>query len=341
MSTLAPAPESTVDDPHDHGHPDYLAHHFDTTEQQFDSGKLGMWLFLITEVLFFSGLFLAYTTYRTLHPELFVEAHVFLDKWLGAANTIVLLFSSLTMAWAVRSAQLEEHRVTAWCCAITLCCASVFMGVKAVEYSTKFAEGLLPVGFYFHEEGLFLPKLKWGWLVAFSVPAALGAVICGLFAAFYWNQSERMRLFWLSLVATCLAFFLGVGLGEGLPKLLGTGAHHGESHAGAHSGEHSPPGEHAGEHAAAAAKPPAMEAAAGGSRPVDSSIFFSIYYSMTGLHAIHILAGMGVIIWIMYRAFHEHFRKDYFGPVDNVGLYWHLVDLIWIYLFPLLYLIHG
>ena len=72
--------------------------HFDSAEQQFDSGKLGIWLFLVTEILFFSGLFVAYTLYRSHHPEIFQEAHVFLDKWLGGLNTVVLLFSSLTMA---------------------------------------------------------------------------------------------------------------------------------------------------------------------------------------------------------------------------------------------------
>ena len=92
------------DDHHDHG--EFIAHHFDSPEQQFDSGKLGIWLFLVTEVLFFSGLFVAYTLYRNHHPEIFEQAHVYLNKYLGGLNTIVLLFSSLTMALGVRSAQL-------------------------------------------------------------------------------------------------------------------------------------------------------------------------------------------------------------------------------------------
>ena len=80
----------------------FLAHHFDSQTQQFDAGKLGIWLFLVTEILFFSGLFVAYAVYRSNHPEVFLYAHQFLDKTLGAVNTVVLLFSSLTMAWGVR-----------------------------------------------------------------------------------------------------------------------------------------------------------------------------------------------------------------------------------------------
>src|SRR3954471_16643837 len=93
---------------HPHDHPKFLAHHFDTPQQQFDSGKLGVWLFLTTEILLFSGLFCAYAVYRANHPEIFAWAHLYLDKTMGAINTIVLIFSSFTMAWAVRASQLGE-----------------------------------------------------------------------------------------------------------------------------------------------------------------------------------------------------------------------------------------
>ena len=127
---------------HAHGHDPHLAHHFDTPRQQFDAGKLGMWLFLVTEVLFFSGLFVAYAVYRSNHPEVFVDAHKYLDKVLGGFNTIVLLFSSLTMAWGVRCAQLGQKRGLVWCLTATLVCASLFLGVKAVEYTHKWDLGL-------------------------------------------------------------------------------------------------------------------------------------------------------------------------------------------------------
>ena len=92
-----------------HDHPPWVAHHFDSAKQQFDAGKLGIWMFLVTEVLFFSGLFCAYMLYRFHHPEVFVYAHHYLDTTLGALNTIVLLTSSLTMAWGVRAAAMGKR----------------------------------------------------------------------------------------------------------------------------------------------------------------------------------------------------------------------------------------
>ena len=109
-----------------HEHSEHVAHHFDSAQQQFDACKLGMWLFLVTEVLFFSGLFVTYAVYRVNHPEVFVNAHKYLNTTLGAFNTIVLLISSLTMAWAVRSAQLEQKKLLVWLLGITLSCASLF-----------------------------------------------------------------------------------------------------------------------------------------------------------------------------------------------------------------------
>src|SRR6056297_2159416 len=135
----------------DHDHPPYLAHHFDTPEQQFDSGKLGMWLFLVTEVLFFSGMFCAYAIFRMLRPEVFEGCSQFLNTQLGAINTGVLLFSSLTMAWAVRCAQTEEHRKLTVLLASTLSCGMIFLGVKAVEYSHKWSMGLMPGKFFFYD----------------------------------------------------------------------------------------------------------------------------------------------------------------------------------------------
>src|SRR5579862_7564183 len=109
MSLATPAsPEGHGHDDHEHEHPKFLAHHFDTPQQQFDAGKLGIWLFLTTEILLFSGLFCAYSVYRANHPEIFEYAHLYLNKNLGAINTVVLLFSSLTMAWGVRAAQLGQ-----------------------------------------------------------------------------------------------------------------------------------------------------------------------------------------------------------------------------------------
>ncbi len=209
----------------------FRAHHFETAEQQYAASKLGMWLFLVTEVLFFGGLFVAYAVFRTLHPEVFVNSAELLDTRLGAFNTVVLLFSSLTMAWAVRCSQQGQQRGLVLCLSLTLAAAAVFLAVKGVEYSHKWHEGHL-----------------WASLFTGSEAAATGVF-------------DR------------------------------------------------------------------------------AGTFFSIYFAMTGLHVIHIVAGMIAIAWILKRSLRGDFGPRYFTPVDAVGLYWHLVDLVWIFLFPLLYLI--
>src|SRR5580704_1972656 len=128
----------------DHAHPAYLAHHFDTPTQQFDAAKLGMWAFLGQELLFFSGLFVAYGVYRSWYPEVFQQCSAQLDRTMGTTNTLVLLFSSLTAALAVRFAQLGKKDQTTVLLLITIACAFIFLGVKYFEYKHKFEAGLLP-----------------------------------------------------------------------------------------------------------------------------------------------------------------------------------------------------
>jgi cytochrome c oxidase subunit 3 len=241
MSTEAVATEPTAEggahaggDGHVH-HPKWLAHHFDTPVQQFETAKLGMWAFLVQELLFFSGLFVAYGVYRNWYPEMFKAAAHQLNKEMGATNTVVLLFSSLTIALAVRSAQVGNRKMTGHLILVTIGCACAFLVIKAFEYQHKFESGLLP-GRLYH------PHLE--------------------------------------------------HLAHGAPPL-----------------------------------------------PANTGSFFSIYFMMTGVHGIHVLIGIGVLVWIWIRNFRGEFSKEYFTPVDIVALYWHLVDLVWIYLFPLLYLI--
>lgn len=212
---------------HGKEHPAYLAHHFSEVEQQQESAKLGMWIFLLTEVLLFGGLFCFYAIYRAWNPDMFYNAHKFLNVELGALNTVVLISSSVTMALAIRSMQLNDRKKTIWFLIITLACAAVFLVVKYFEYSHKFHLGQLPGKYY---------------------------------------------------------TFTGVQ----------------------------------------------------GSNP---HIFFSVYFTMTGLHGIHVLAGMVAISWVLYRTVKNNFSAQYYTPIEMTGLYWHLVDLIWIFLFPLLYLI--
>jgi len=212
---------------HASDHPSFLAHHFSEVDQQKESAKLGMWLFLLTEILLFGGLFVTYAVFRAWNPDMFVDAHKQLDVFMGTLNTIVLITSSLTVALAIRSIQLGNKKRTVQLLFITILLAAVFLVVKYFEYSHKFHLGQLPGKFYTFE------------------------------------------------------------------GLEGTNPH----------------------------------------------VFFSIYFMMTGLHGVHVLLGILAISWVMIRTSKNHFSPEYYTPVEMVGLYWHLVDLIWIYLFPLFYLI--
>jgi len=205
----------------------HLAHHFDTPEQQFDAAKLGVWLFLCTEILMFGGLFVGYSIYHNLFPDMFAEGAKFLDWKLGAVNTIVLLFSSYTMAMAIHHAQKNEQAKCVTKLILTIICGIIFMGIKYYEYSHKFHMGLFPGSFFAYE----------------------------------------------------------------------------------------------------------------GAQASNLAMYFSFYFLMTGLHGLHVVIGLGLIIWVLLKARKGEFGPEYFTPLEGVGLFWHLVDLVWIYLFPLLYLI--
>lgn len=204
-----------------------VPHHFDNAKQAFESSKLGLWVFLVTEILLFGGLFVVYIIDRALYPETFHAASLLLNKKLGALNTIVLICSSFTMAMAVNRTQHNDTKKANWLLIITLLCAAAFMIVKYFEYTHKIHEGQLPGGLYTYE-GLKDPK---------------------------------------------------------------------------------------------------------------ASLFFSLYFMMTGLHGVHVLVGMGLISWTLILLRKGKLGPNYYTPIELTGLYWHLVDLVWIYLFPLLYLI--
>jgi len=227
--------EASADGHEDHGHhgPAFLAHHFTTPAQQFDAAKLGMWLFLAQELLFFSGLFVAYLVFRMWYPDAWSVGSHELDWKMGTVNTLVLLFSSLTAVLAVRSAQLGERGKVTMLLLVTIACAFIFLVVKYFEYQHKFEAGLLPVHYF--------------------APVA------------------------------------------------------GHTHANVF-----PPG---------------------------TAAFFSVYFMATGVHGLHVIIGIGVLFWMVIRNQKGEFTKDFWTPIDLVALYWHLVDLIWIYLFPFLYLI--
>jgi len=211
---------------HSINHPG-LAHHFSTPQQQKESAKLGLWIFLVTEVLLFGGLFVAYGVFRAWNPEMFYNAHRSLNVFLGALNTVILISSSVTMALAIRSIQLDDQPKTVRFLIATIILAAAFLVVKYFEYNHKIHLGQLPGKFY---------------------------------------------------------TFRGIE---------GTNPH----------------------------------------------LFFTIYFAMTGLHALHIIGGMSVLIWLTLKTSRGRFSAEYYTPVELAGLYWHFVDLVWIYLFPLLYLI--
>ncbi len=314
--------QGSPDDSHDHEHHSdahaahkHLAHHFDTPIQQFDSGKLGTWLFLTTEILLFSGLFCAYAVYRATHPEIFEYAHLYLNKIYGAINTIVLIFSSFTMAWGVRAAQLGQRKLCVNLLAITILCGFAFMGIKAVEYHDKWKEHLLP-GEHYNPTELPASEAKAeGTESKAGEGKAHEAAMAPAFDPLKQNAPAIAKSptgYAIEQSAIARAAVGPAGLNNEWASREQSRLTH------------------------ATFKDPTKPATP---EPNNAQIFFGIYFLMTGLHGIHVLAGMSLIFWCMIRAHRGDFGPDYFSPVDFIGLYWHIVDLVWIFLFPLLYLI--
>jgi len=309
-----PAPSHHGDAHGDHGHghhSPHLAHHFDTPQQQFESGKLGMWLFLATEVLFFGGLFVWYAIARSLHPEVFLYASGFLDTILGGINTCVLILSSLTMALAVRYAQTNRRGPLLICLSLTLLGAVGFLVIKYVEYTHKFHYNLV-----------------WG-------------------ATFYETTSEADRE---ALVMIRGAADLAGAAPLAIPEAPvaeapapGTVVIEPSAIPVAPAG---PSGLRLGAETGTVPAPPPVPHARTGPHmldpdmPPNTHVFFGVYFAMTGLHAVHVIVGMGIITWLLIKASRGAFSSEYYTPVDLGGLYWHIVDLIWIFLFPLFYIIH-
>ncbi|MEZ4648571.1 MAG: cytochrome c oxidase subunit 3 [Candidatus Eisenbacteria bacterium] len=348
-------------------HPSYLGHHYDTVEQQFDSGKLGMWLFLATEILLFAGLFCAYAIYRKNHPEVFIYAHQFLDKQLGGINTLVLITSSFTMAMAVRMAQLGKKQATAGLLALTLLGGVGFLGIKAVEYEHKWKHGLLWGTKYRDQDAEHAAPGEHGGEHGTDGEAAPG------------EHSLRLGLPGVEVAHAAEDAGHGAAGSEAAAdgEAGAGGADHAASGDAAAAGAETHAADGTMTEAAAtgaegigdeslepapiiggeamprsglahgASQPQGMAAPAEAGeghgtdhKPSNVHIFFGIYFLMTGLHGLHVIAGMGAISWVLVRTLRGDFSAEYSTPVDLVGLYWHLVDLVWIYLFPLLYLIH-
>ena len=211
-------------------HASALAHHFTDMDQQIEANTLGMWIFLVTEVMFFSGMFLLYIIYRGAYYQEFAEASHHLDIYLSTTNTVALLCSSLTMALAVRGVQLGQRKAPVIFLFLTLLLGLTFLGIKGLEYYHKYEDHLIPGSGFMYE-------------------------------------------------------------GEANPQY--------------------------------------------------AQLFFVLYFVMTGFHALHMIIGAGVIIYFMIRIWQRAFPPENYVPVEMLGLYWHFVDIVWVFLFPLLYLIGG
>ena len=214
-----------------------LLHHFADAQQQKNAASLGMWLFLVTEIMFFGGMFCAYLVYRLAHFNAFAAASQQLSIKLGAFNTAVLLVSSLTVVLAVKAAEAGNRKQLVTYLALTVVLGLTFLVVKGFEYAEKFERHHVP-----------------GPTFSFTDTFDDGA--------------------------------------KKIPV-----------------------------------------------NPNEAQLYFSLYFAMTGMHALHMIIGCGLFTVLTVFAWKGHYSPAYFTPIENAGLYWHLVDIIWIYLFPLLYLI--
>jgi cytochrome c oxidase subunit III len=254
-------PAHPAEQPH-HAHHPALQHQFQTMSQQKEAAVLGMWAFLLTEILFFGGLFMAYMLYRTWYHDAFVAASTSITLSWGLINTVVLIGSSLTMALAVRAAQLSQRKATVNWLLLTMVLGAAFLGIKVIEYADKFEHHHVPGPNYIWE-------------------ADHGGAAAGEAAAADTSHGDD-----------------GAAPGAG----------HGASADRANFQLH-------------------------------TQIFFSLYFTMTGLHALHMIIGLGLLGTIAWMAHKGRFSSEYYTPVEMSGLYWHFVDIVWIFLFPLLYLI--
>ena len=304
------------------GHPPHLAHHFHSSAQQEASSKLGMWVFLAQELLFFSGVFVAYGAVRYFYPDTMLSAHEHLSIPMGALNTIILLTSSLTMALAVRAAQINDLAGIKRFLLLTVLFAAAFMVVKGFEYSHKFHMGFYP-GNYFNGVGLLGHEQAKDVRHTFRLkdPAQREKIFFRFRAGAPITEDTISVALAKEKMPTQLVERVDASLAVSDTELISWAAHHGGAT------ELKDWAKRAGSNTFAVT----LEG-----KP---HIFFGLYFAMTGLHGLHVVIGIFLLLWIWLRAQRQEFSPVYYTPVENVGLYWHLVDLIWIFLFPLLYLV--
>ena len=236
--------EHAIHAEHEHASLPQHRHHFETEEQQREVGTFGMWLFLLTEIMFFGGLFFAYLLYRNWYYPAFAVASNQLSVPLGAFNTVLLISSGFCMAVGVWAAEVRKKNLLVLMLILTTFFGLVFIGVKGVEYHEKY-------------ENHHIPGADFS-VAQFVNPAAYGI------------KEQPLS-----------------------PDM----AQHTE-------------------------------------------IYFFLYFAMTGMHAVHMIIGIVLLFWLIRRANRGDFSSGYVAPIENFGLYWHFVDIVWLFLFPLLYLIN-
>jgi cytochrome c oxidase subunit 3 len=284
-----------------HYHPPGLQHQFDDMAQQKDSTTIGMWAFLAQEIMFFGGVFTAYLVYRSKFPMAFAAGSNHLDVVLGALNTVVLIVSSLTMALSVYFAQKSNRNMQVIFIILTMILGSTFLVVKYFEYKEKWTDGFVPVAGWNHRI-----TEESGHAEAPEHP--LNAESAAYRASEDYKVKEKRGEFrWAD---TSLA-------------RMAENGHEGKGFLTAD--------EKNGYFTNGAMDPEKFEQKV--------RIFFWIYFTMTGLHALHMIVGLGIMLWLLWQAWKGSYSMDYYAPVEISGLYWHFVDIVWIFLFPLLYLL--
>jgi cytochrome c oxidase subunit 3 len=285
-------------------HPPGLQHQFDDMAQQKDSTTIGMWVFLAQEIMFFGGAFTAYLVYRSKFPMAFAAGSNHLDVTLGALNTVVLIVSSLTMALTVYFAQKNNRNMQVLFIILTMILGSTFLAVKYFEYKQKWVDGLIPVAGWNHHyaEGEKEMEPPGHHLDAPSEAYKESEA--------FELKAHRGEFRWPDV---SLAEMAQNGH-EGKPGFLTTSEKIGYL-----------------DPVTQEIDPQKFESKV--------RIFFFIYFTMTGLHALHMIIGLGIMLWLLFRAWRGDFSINYYAPVEISGLYWHFVDIVWIFLFPLLYLL--
>ncbi|MGI8786178.1 MAG: cytochrome c oxidase subunit 3 [Pyrinomonadaceae bacterium] len=299
-------------------HPPGLQHQFEDMGQQQESASIGMWMFLVQEIMFFGGMFTVYLVFRSRYPMAFAAGSNHLNEWLGMANTLILIVSSLTMALAVHYAQLGKRNLQVILIFITMIFGVAFLGVKAYEYAEKYNDGIVPV------TGL---NRKTDKKLAENQPFGL-------------NNPETQRKNSLPFPGTVEKYV------ERYSKNDTTGAGEDEEYI-------NPRGDFIWKDISLANKAMA-EGYLTDSEKIGYMangeisqakfqdkvrIFFWIYFAMTGLHALHMIIGLGIMSWLLWKAWRYSYTAEFYAPVEIAGLYWHFVDIVWIFLFPLLYLL--